>query len=341
MIPTTQFKKMNTLSDTEDNVYYNVSLSNPLDAPLPIKADYSSNRVVPILETPSDYEVSVIRFNIPANFPLFIWPTEIADAYQIQLEWNGSVVTKNLTYVEPCTGCLYENGIYHYQTLLDILNDKLEEARLELKVLDPSFPSTQKIFFYFNPASGLFELYTEASYGANPLFELRMNANLFLGFFGTFASEGVFTGSGSGYIKFLIKNYTINNVNIGATTYIKTIQEEPSLSNWTQFSLLAFETSIPVSGELEANDKNVKNTVLTDFSLTGISNRDYISFYPQGPLRYYDLRSEYPLTNVDLRVFVLYPNGVRYPLYLNRGDTLTAKLHFRKKGSDILPPEEQ
>jgi hypothetical protein len=328
MIRTDQFERKDTLPATEENIYYNVKIFNPFGAPLPTKAEYSSNKVVPIVENPRDYKMGVIRFNIPANFPLFIFP-EFPEAYEIRLRWKTNTVSRYVTYTDPCTGCPYPRGIYHYQQMLDLINNRIEEMRVELLGLDPTFPSTNKIFLYFNPETSLFSLYVESAFGASPDFNLEMNGELYLTYFPTFVVDR--PTNPFELFKFRIENDALNLTTIGATSYFKVTQEEPSLGNWTQFSLLVFETSMPVSGELEADDKNVKNSVLTDFSLTGVSQRDFISYYPQGPIRYYDIDTDYPLRRVDMKIYVTYPDGLKFPLVLNAGDAVTLKLHFRKK----------
>lgn len=315
---------------TEDNIYYNIRQYCPLDAPLPVKSDYKSNRVVPVVKEPNNYEMAVERFSIPSNFPLFIWP-EADDTYKVQLKWKTSSVTKNVSYTDPCVGCFYPRGIYHLHTLIDILNTALEEARTELKILDPTFPSTKPIFFAWDAPSQLFSLYVESSFGASPDFDLKMQHVFFLSYFNTFESVGDYSGPDLP-IKLVIENRILNITQVGATSYLQIQQAQSSISDWNQASLISFETNMPVSGELSATVKNVTETVLTDFSIAGVDTyRGYINFFPQGPLRYYDLTSKYPMTSVDLKAFITYADGTRYPLYLNRGEHLSMKLQFRRK----------
>ena len=81
--------------------------------------------------------------------------------------------------------------------------------------------------------------------------------------------------------------------------------------------------------------------LLTDFEpSTGINNRQAFQYQPQGALRWYDLKSEYPLNSIDLRVLWQTKTGKVYPLILLQGETATIKLRFRNKKTGVEFDEE-
>ena len=86
------------------------------------------------------------------------------------------------------------------------------------------------------------------------------------------------------------------------------------------------------SKELLPTQYNNSVAVLTDFEpIVAEPSRETIQFFPQGPLRFYDLRSEYPLTDIDLSIKWVDKRDNTYPLYLSSGDSFTVKLLFRLK----------
>ena len=314
-----------------ETLYYNVRVFCPPEENIK-KADFRSTRVETIIEDPENWNISVVRFSVPTNYPLFIWQ-EDPTTYQVELKYNTSSVTKNLIYTDLCPDCYYPRGIYNSHTVLDILNSSLAEALADLKLLEPTMPSVAggKIFFYFEPETQLFSFFLEKSLSSDPLFQLRMNRKLYLQFFSTFESIGDFTSTTNLPIQLLTEDRVLNTVQIGAVSYLKITQDVSTLENWNQFSLLSFETSMPVMGELESSSKGITKQVLTDFSLVGTTNRGYVNFFPQGPIREYNLNSKYPLTQVDIQCYVIYSSGEQFPLYLNSGDHLSLKLQFTRK----------
>ena len=110
-------------------------------------------------------------------------------------------------------------------------------------------------------------------------------------------------------------------------------QEFSTLFLWTDLFNILFETSsIPVSTENLSSQTNKTRRIMTDFEpLQDISNRSAIQYYPQGPIRYYDLESNQPLRRIDLNILLSNKEGEIFPLRLNSTDELSVKLEFRRK----------
>ena len=115
--------------------------------------------------------------------------------------------------------------------------------------------------------------------------------------------------------------------------YIKVEQEFSTLFLWSDVYNILFETnSIPVSTENLASQTNITRRIITDFEpLQDIQNRSAIQFFPQGPLRWYDLESNTPLTRIDLNILWSTKEGKIFPLRMNSTDELSIKLEFRRK----------
>jgi hypothetical protein len=85
---------------------------------------------------------------------------------------------------------------------------------------------------------------------------------------------------------------------------------------------------MPVDPELRSGQSAVKDQILTDFNITGIIDSTPLSFYPEGPLRQYNLLSADPLYTIDLKVYFRDLEGVDYPWMLHADDLVSCKLRF-------------
>ena len=65
--------------------------------------------------------------------------------------------------------------------------------------------------------------------------------------------------------------------------------------------------------------------------MSEITNRQSYQYFPQGPLRFYDLNGNSNLSEIDLSVFWEDKKGNLTLLQLVEGDTLSIKILFRKK----------
>jgi hypothetical protein len=111
-------------------------------------------------------------------------------------------------------------------------------------------------------------------------------------------------------------------------------EEYSTLFLWNDLQKIILETdSIPTAPELLGSQTNKTRKIITDFEpLSQINDRSTIQFFPQGALRFYDLISNYPLTNMNVKIYWADKAGTQYPIYLNNTDNLTIKLYFKKKG---------
>ena len=105
------FLKIEEEGDNQSYIYYNLRVSNPIESNEVIPTIYSSTRVDQILDKCSNYKLSVIRFQLPANFPLFIYPSDDS-LFQVRLTNGLDTVTKNLTYTQKYETYI-ERGIYY------------------------------------------------------------------------------------------------------------------------------------------------------------------------------------------------------------------------------------
>jgi len=72
--------------------------------------------------------------------------------------------------------------------------------------------------------------------------------------------------------------------------------------------------------------------VLTDFEpLAGSPDRGVVQYFPQGPLRWYNLLGNVPLRAITIQVVYTDERGVTRPILVGYEDTFTLKIEFRRR----------
>ena len=97
-----------TVSDSDDNIYYNVTIKkNDTNGG---KAIFSENRVEPIVDNPSDYELAVVRFSVPAvNIPIMYFdsePGKLDKDFKVSMTYDGVTETKDLVWIPNQVGII-------------------------------------------------------------------------------------------------------------------------------------------------------------------------------------------------------------------------------------------
>ena len=330
--------KYHTSKSKSDNVYYNVAVRNEggVGDPKLIRAEFSENRVEPILTVPSDYELGVIRFTVPArSIPILLWGDVLVKPdWYICMEFEGVIIQKNLTFVSNETApSLYGNAIWYFHELVNIINIAMNDAFADLKAVKPLAPPTAPPFMIFDPTTDLLSIFFETLYDSSTAtIKLWFSQNLFNLMPSFLSINNTSANDVQREIEIIVRNLINNTTPLVPNNYYMR-QEYSTLFLWNSISNILFETSsIPVESEFIQSQKNVVRRIVTDFELaTGINNRDAIQYFPQGPIRYYDLVSDYPMSRMDLKVYWEANNGNIYPVYLAQGETLSLKFQFRKK----------
>lgn len=180
-------------SNTNDIIYFNFEVQNPVLETEAKDLVFDINRVDPILDVPSDYEYAVERFSCPSTFPIYIqdeknFPLKVRlvlrDTITGDVTYNtsafdvvvydalgGFILPPNL----PQNPNLITNGIYDYQALITAVNYALQEAGADFdndqapgRVLAGRNP-----FLLYDESSGNFTLYAPtAAHTTNVFFDL-------------------------------------------------------------------------------------------------------------------------------------------------------------------------
>jgi len=322
---------------SEDYIYYNIKISNEADNFYPVPAIYSENRTNVILNNPSEYELSVVRFRIPGiEIPIMYWKD---NKWSITLSYDGLDVTEILQFISNGNE---DKSIWNYQEFLDSVNQALLTAFNTLKTAKPGAPPTEAPFFTFDAPTGLISLNAEQTYdttSVTPTIEFYMNQPLFALFsaFENYNTQSLLVPEKSH--KMTIKNNYNNTASINNLPYYSTKQSYSTLFLFNDLVSFVFESdSIPLNQEKMSGQKDNVQRIITDFEpLSSVNDRSAFQFFPRGPLRYYDLKSDYPLSKIDVKVYWVDKDNVKRLIYIPSDDVLTIKLMFKKK---TVPYEE-
>lgn len=337
--PTQHGKKNN-------NEYYNIRVDYPLDVKTsvstPIKpVVFNATRTSAILSKPSDFEVAVVRFYLPSELPIFVYDTEadgIANFLKVGMSYDGVDIIKDVLYAPYCADCYPPNSVLYYQEFIDMINTAYSAAFVDMKAAKPLMPATEAPYMTFDSTTDLCDLYAQTAYNstaATPI-KLYMNATMFSRFFPSLIPKTIDTVGSHNYFWLRVQD-SKNNVSTFDSTvpagYYRMRQEYSSLALWSDLQTILLETDhIPTNPEYEGTSNDTTRRILTDFEpSTGLNNRQAFQYQPQGALRWYDLKSQYPLKSIDLRVFWKSKSGKVYPLILLQGGNATIKLRFRNK----------
>ena len=314
--------------DEQDNIYFNINTESINRSVF----QFDENRVQPVLKNPSQYELAVVRCSVPSSsIPVQNWKP---NRYKIGIEYLGTLVEKYVEFVpNSAKGPLYSNTIgqiWSYQEWCSIMSNCLAELHNEIVALEPTFPASTPILWKIHPDSSIMSLYCPAGYADS---DVKLYFNWIL------LTQSVFQAflEEEDKYRIFIKDKITNRTTYGGGGYIMS-QEYPTITLISDTDKLVFETnSIPVIPELLGTSINETRQVITDFDIAGLQRDGLnIQFFPKGPIRYYQLSSNYPLHRLDLVIQWEDKEGNLFPIYLEEENQISVKIHFRKIGSDIL-----
>lgn len=326
----------------ELNVYYNIKITG--DSNINNVASFSENRVQPILNDPSKYQLAVARFSVPARkLPIMFFRNGEAaygyapeEKYTITMSYDGVDFTRDLQYIQTDlpTETYGLPTVWNYQDFVRMVNNAFGQVFFDLKAAKPLAPPVIPPIIYFFEDTERFALYAPIDYdveSGTPTIEIFFNNELHR-LFDAFQMRCIATNPPNKKWQYLVQNHLLNLVHYGGNDYFVMKQDTSTLYLWNEIQSLEFETNnIPINPEFMPSQTNIIRRVITDFEPESSSpSRQVIQFYPQGELRYYDLKSNYPLKAIDLNVSWIDRKGITRPIYVSEEDPLTVKIQFRR-----------
>lgn len=326
--------------DYPAHVYYNARLYNQIDSTSSLEADFFETRVNEIVcGDLSDYELSIIRLNVPTdNLPIFFF-SEIADAYVVTLEFAGFPESVTVQFVSQNTFNPNFRGVFNFQHMVDMINTAFATAFADLNAAAGPFPTaTLPPVMYYDPIEERVYLEIQSAYIADGI-DLYFNYTLFRFLQGL---DIIFHGYNNANYKDIQLVIQDNGNNVVSPGLLRFDTEYANLKNWFEFPNIVITTNtIPIDYEyINSNDPNnagvdTQLPILTDFINTrdiDTLRSDYI--YEQiGPYKWIDLNSpsNQGLRKIQFRIFTQTRDGALRSVSISPDRSVTMKFLFRRK----------
>lgn len=129
---------INYESGSADHVYFNVIMNNTSAINLMI-AQYSQTSTIPILDNPSEYYCSIIRFDVPVEqIPIFIFAD---NTYSVTISNAGVDYQTFLAYVPNYSPNIPPNdrSVYSYQQFIDSINNAITSSFNNMTAALPAY----------------------------------------------------------------------------------------------------------------------------------------------------------------------------------------------------------
>lgn len=328
-------------------------------------AEYNETRTIPYLYNPDQYYGAIVQFNIQnTNTPILeasIVPNQgnvNLTIYELCLEYNGTTIYQQVIYEPqntlaqvPLAPNQYPDGfpnnqtgyysIYSYNYFCSLVNTAFETAYFQLQLLNPSLPNEPPII-RFNSTTQLFYITCDATlYNQNVTSPINIYFNgPLLHLYSFFPSSTVSLNNQA--FELLLLNPTTSDI---SNNILILTQELQSINLWAQIASLVITTqTIPIirsetfspalfyGGVIEPSKNNSQTqSILLEYSVEdGIYTKNIV-YNPTAQYRLFELTTENPLYNLDLKFFYRTTFGYMLPISLNSGSSLSCKIGFFKK----------
>lgn len=340
-----------------DNVYLNVVFTNTKDRE--ILAEYNVTKTIPIIDKPSNYFITVVRFDVPLNsIPLFVMPivpnqgnpnltpfTVFINASAVNVLYNPDNTNPAPVQNQQTQVVTPYYFVFSFDNLINSINTALAAAYIAAGSPGGAGPP----FVIFNPDTQLLGLVVSVAFitaGAT----ISVNSflvNYFEGFRFFFnAATNIFT--------FILRNTGNNGFNLigqtipvtpgpGGPLWLIIQQEYTCMEYWLSLrKIVLVSNTIPINYEyIPAFDTSGQQTgvsstfpILTDFipNIEQANESRSIAVYnPTSQYRLVDLLGDTPLYNIDLKIYWQDKAGNYYPVFIEPLQQASVKIAFVRR----------
>jgi len=359
------FEQSSWSNSTEPNVlFYNAKVSNQTTTNVD-NLIYTDNRASPVLTNPNDWRVAVVRFNIPTSqIPLFRYyssfslpPIITGGEHIVTLKYlpTGVTFSDELKLFSVNLANPNDNSIYSINQYVTMVNASLQQAFVNLTTVI-GYPINRFPILEYNANTKLFKFYIPVEYytlGQQiQVYVTYPIARLFGSFGLTLNLNYPYSGPGTNrFLWSLPFRDTRNTFQINGFNYYFMEQEFQTVAKFNSIKNISFQVfGVSTTAEyLSSNSSDIKSQgqfseqgadlvdfVLTDFEINNQqADQTSVQFYPQGPLRWYDLNSSMPLRSIQIHLYYTDEFGLKFPITIGYLDTFTLKLEFRRKTMNL------
>jgi hypothetical protein len=345
---------------TPELIYYNILVDNDLDKnkindfgtpvviPKLLELNITNSSV--ILENPSEYEISVIRFELPSTLPLFIYPVNGSDIYRVQFTYLDYETNSGVDYINYISGNLYPRGVFYINHFLQMVNTAIKQTYDNFIVNAPLLPAQLQAlqavkipYFEYDVDTELIVFIISEVYLELEIF-VRLTPDLHNIYFQAIQARSSynFPNEIRPYESFYpIQLFPLGDpIQTANGKYFFIESEFNNTPNLNQLAFILFESDIiPVVPEITQSSRDIREKIIMDFSPPQDSPDRTKYTYAPILYRYYNMKSNVPLKSIQLKIGVKYlTSDTIYPMFLQGGEIFSAKILFRKKEKDIISP---
>jgi hypothetical protein len=349
---------------------YNDSFAGPtgMGKPQYIAAEVNQVRDSPIIYEPYRYNLTIARFSISASdVERVSQPPLITDSttlWFVGLSYEGVYYTQPI--VIPTTMGravpVPEKVIFNVNAYLDLINAGFLAAQTAAQTAGaPTGPTGSQVIMTFDPATSLYTLNVPETYGTGTIgmtagngVGVHMSFLLYQKFqsFNVIQNNPLLYGAGFNSDVTYVREWTGNNYTTdiyinGATSgvYMQLRQDAAWASSISNINRLQITVSqIPITQEYvqtisttqdQGGPANQIAPILTDFFIGSnleLSSVGESYIYTPPIYRICSLQGTAPLKGFSIKIYIVTTSGVRFPLYLAPGSSMSLKLLFLEKG---------
>ena len=341
--------------------YVDFTLLN--DTTMNAPAYVRNTRNIPYLKNPSEYNGTVVRFTVDANWPLFIPQYTILEEkgvphyvtnISLTLTYNASTYQR---FVE-ISADEAKNGVFDFGVFFSELNAAASDAYLAMFTEHPGIPAAYPPYFALDPKTSLISMYVDDGWLDNEVTPCNI-------WFSTYLQDLVnlptnfrlappqpngmdYQIAVKGYSNILPPVNTRANfpydLNARTATLLQVSQEFVQLSTFSDIATIAFTTTampivpefLPVRSGIGQNSSTISDFVpiITDIIIAredGKPRDSSFVYLPTAEYRRFELVGDIPLTTIDVKAYYTTYDGVLHDLMLPPGGSMTLKLLFEKK----------
>lgn len=298
--------------------YYNLQLQNNGTSSIPMR--FNTTLSIPILEKPSDWDVSVIRFRLP-NYatPLF---TYINNYFKMTMSYNNNSSTQDVDFIVRDINLPL--AVFDIQQVIQMLNKTIGDLYTSLNAI-ATLPTSDMPYFTYNETTKLISYIS--------------NKNYFLSSLSTpiviTVNEAVYTWLMGFPAYFNGTNYNLQVINESGSNvsgdYITMKQQAPSLDLMSDFGGVLLTSDLPIANEYVGS--NISMPIIQDYSPSDLDISTFSNFITYNaivPYRMTRLISDCSFYSVKFDCYVVNSAGTLSIMELPPNCSANIKLQFIK-----------
>jgi len=340
----------------DSHIYLNLSIHNDSKTN-DIKAFFQRTFDEIILEDPSQYEMSVIRFSLDGmDIPIL----NLRNFLQTGSSTNTSLIIRfvynNINYDLPVVWSPFGPTIdderkyylYDYDQLCSLMNTTFQNLTTLVNSAGGSISQSPQISY--NPQIQRFTLYAEKAVfsdgiiGGVQIWFQQLLYDLFQSLpFNSFSSGGFIKLKIDRVLNPLSNTTVDNSKTIGIVDNWAMIQNYNTLSQQNTAQTIVIQSDLPIINEYinsvgqssQLGLTTIQLPIVSDFIIdpeNGFEMFRTISYVPTAEYRMIDMVNSSPLNKISLNFFWQDKQGILHPLDISPLRTISVKILFRRKG---------